>query len=71
MDVDEGNNNHPAILKDILHTRFPCLKVLSLGKNSISSIEGVEGLMMPGLIELYLCKDYMMKSKTTSPALGV
>ena len=68
--IDEGDNHHPTILKEIRHIKFPSLKLLNLGKNSIASIEGIESLIMPQLEELYLCKNVIMKGKTTSSASG-
>ena len=68
MQIDEGDNQHPTILKDILHIKFPGLKLLNLGNNSIASIEGINLLMMPALEKLYLCKDFIIKGTTTSPA---
>ena len=70
MYIDEGNNRHPTILKEIRHIQFASLKLLNLGNNRIASIEGIESLMMPQLEELYLCKNVITKGRTTSSASG-
>ena len=66
--IDEGYNEHPTILKDILHIEFHRLTSLNLGNNNIVSIECVELLRMPNLKELLLCKHHITKGETTSSA---
>ena len=55
QNLNEGENQHPSIIKDIRLISFPQLRILNLSQNKIESVEGVPRMWMPRLQELYIC----------------
>ena len=51
---NQGNNNSRTILKEISFISFPNLKLLSIPKNKITSIEGMCRIHIPVLEHLYI-----------------
>ena len=51
-----GRNQEPKIIKQIAHIRFPRLKIISVSKNDLLSIEALSRVEMPELAELGIGK---------------
>ena len=64
-----GDNEHPNIIKEIEHIRFPSLQFISLFGNEISSIENLCRMYLPCLKEwISISTISDMKEPTTSGA---
>ena len=62
--VLQDTNSEPQILKQISEVEFPSLKLITLIKNNIRSIEGFTKVHMPSLAKLNLSKDIKIKVTT-------
>ena len=56
-----GEKKGATILKDISEIRFPHLRVISITRNNISTIEGLNRIFLPELKDIFLSTNFVRK----------